>query len=71
MPELRVDVPTDDLTILDAYCMATGRSRVDLVRDLINKFAGEQLHIAKVLVRCAGVNPHDADSGRQTTPPGR
>ena len=66
MPELRVDVPADELTVLDAYCMATGRARVDLVRDLINKFASEQLHIASVIVRCAGDKPLGADNERQT-----
>jgi hypothetical protein len=70
MPELRVDIPADELQILDGYCMATGKSRLDLVRDLIKKFTDDQLHVAMMVCRVARINPLESERDRNTTPGG-
>ena len=40
MAELRLDVPVDDLAVLDAYVQADSkRSRASVVRELIRNFS--------------------------------
>lgn len=58
--ELRVDV-----SVLDGYCNATGRSRADVVRCILSDWSLARIHEAKVICRVAGVNPFDAEPGRK------
>lgn len=63
--ELRVELPAVDVSVLDGYCNATGRSRADVVRSILNDWSVARIHEAKVICRVAGVNPFDAEDGRK------
>ena len=63
--ELRLDVPKNDLAVLDGYCMATGRSRADVVSELLGKWSSDKSHEAIVVCRVAGINPTVSESERK------
>ena len=63
--ELRLDMPREDLAVLDGYCTATGRSRADVVRELLGKWSSDKAHEAMLICRVAGINPHEAEEGRK------
>lgn len=64
MPEIRFDVPADELQVLDGYCQATGKHRVDVLRELLSKWATDKLHESIVVCRMAHVNPLVMESER-------
>lgn len=63
--ELRLDLPKKDLAVLDGYCMATGRSRADVVRELLGKWPSDKSHEAIVVCRVDGINPTASESERK------
>lgn len=63
--ELRVEVPREELAVLDGYCSATGRDRSDLVRQVLREWSDKQLHIATIVVRVAGGNPPQSEGNRR------
>lgn len=63
--ELRVELPSVDVSVLDGCCNATGRSRADVVRCILSDWSLARIHEAKVICRVAGVNPFDAEPGRK------
>ena len=65
MPEVRVDVQPEELTVIDAYCMAHGIARVDLVKKLIRKFTNAEVHASKMILRSLHINPLVSDSDRR------
>lgn len=66
MPEIRLDVPSDDLAVLDGYCSATGANRTDVVRHLLSDWSEKKLHEATVILRVAGRNPPTSESERSS-----
>lgn len=62
--ELRVEVPRDELSVLDGYCSGTGRDRTDVLRMILREWSDKQLHVATVIVRVAGGNPSQSDKDR-------
>lgn len=62
--ELRVEVPKDEVAVLDGYCIGHGIDRTDVVRRLIREFSEKQLHVATVICRVAGVKPAPSDPDR-------
>lgn len=62
--ELRVEVPRDELSVLDGYCSATGRDRTDVLRQVLREWSEKQLHVATVIVRVAGGNPPQSERDR-------
>lgn len=63
--ELRLDVPRTDLAVLDGYCMASGRSRADVVRELLGRWSSDKSHEAMMICRVAGINPQSAEASRK------
>ena len=63
--ELRVELPSVDVSVLDGYCNATGRSRAEVVRGILCEWSLARVYEAKVICRVAGVNPFDAEPGRK------
>ena len=64
MAELRVEVPNDELAVLDGYCSATSESRTDVIRSLLAQWSNRKLHEATVILRVAGRTPTPSESGR-------
>lgn len=63
--ELRVEVDADELGVLDGYVQATGKSRTDVVRQLLREWSDKKLHEATLICRVAGVNPQSPDPCRK------
>lgn len=59
--ELRVNLPREDLFVLDGYCNGTGRSRADVIRELLKTWSDAKHNEAIMVCRVAGVNPMSVD----------
>ena len=65
MPEIRCEIPADELVILDGYIQAGGASdRTRVIRDLLAKWAKDQLHISTIVCRMARINPMASEADR-------
>lgn len=62
--EIRPMIPNDDLIVLDMYCTATGKSRQEVVRELILVWSIKKRHEATLICRGAGINPNTSDNRR-------
>lgn len=67
MAEIRVEVPNEELAVLDGYCSATSESRTDVIRELLADWSNRKLHEATVILRVAGRTPIGSESGRSLT----
>lgn len=54
---LRVELPAEEVSILDGYCQATGESRTSVIRQLLREWSNAKIHEATVILRMARVNP--------------
>lgn len=63
--ELRVELVPDELTVLDGYVNATGKSRTDVLRQMLAEWSAKKLHESIVVCRVAGINPFAPDSDRK------
>ena len=64
MTELRFEVAVDDVSVLDGYCSATGKSRTDIMRAILKDWSCAKLREATLICRVAGVNPTSPDPKR-------
>lgn len=64
MAEVRVEIPNDELAVLDGYCSATSESRTDVIRDLLADWSKRKFHEATVILRVAGANPVGSECDR-------
>ncbi len=64
MPEIRFEVPADEVAVLDGYCHATGKNRTDVIRGLLIDWSKSKLHEAIMICRVAGANPTAPDTDR-------
>lgn len=55
--ELRVELPADELAVLDGHCQATGSDRSKVLRQVLREWSEVKLHEAIVICRVAGRNP--------------
>jgi len=62
--ELRVEMPAEELTVLDGYCSATGQSRTTVMRRILLDWSDKKLHEAVLICRVAGVNPTAPEANR-------
>jgi len=62
--ELRVEVEKDELTVLDAYVNATGKSRAGVIRLLLKQWSEAKLHESILVCRVARINPTDPEPSR-------
>jgi hypothetical protein len=62
--EFRIEIPVDELAVLDGYCSATGKTRTGVIRSLLGIWAKDKAHEAMMICRVAGINPTSPDSSR-------
>lgn len=62
--ELRVELPREEISVLDGYCQATGQDRSKVVRRLLKEWSSQRAHEAILICRVAGINPAEAESPR-------
>jgi len=62
--ELRVEVPEEDLAILDGYVQASGASKASVIRMLLKKWSQERLHESIVICRMVRINPLEQEQSR-------
>ncbi len=65
--EIRFETDVSTLAVLDGYCSATGKSRTDVLRTLLDSWSRDRLHEATLICRVAGVNPMDPETRRSAT----
>jgi hypothetical protein len=63
--EVRFEMDKDTLAVLDGYCQATGKSRVDVMRSLLADWSEKKRHEAILICRVAGINPGEPESRRK------
>lgn len=62
--ELRLELPADEVAVLDGYTQATGKNRTQVVRDILKLWSEAKLHEATLILRVAGRNPGTSGSDR-------
>jgi Ribbon-helix-helix protein, copG family len=62
--ELRVELPAEEVAVLDGHCQATGRDRTHVVRQILREWSDAELHRAIVICRVAGRHPADPEPNR-------
>jgi len=67
MAEIRVEVPNEELAVLDGYCSATSANRTDILRGLLKEWSDRKFHEATIILRVAGRNPTVSESDRSAT----
>mgnify|MGYP000877430839 FL=1 len=65
MCEIRFELPASDVSVLDGYCSATGKSRTDIMRNILKDWSDAKLREATLICRVAGVNPAASEYGRK------
>jgi hypothetical protein len=64
MPEIRIEVPDDEVKVLDGYCSGTGKGRTDVIRSILRDWSAGKLHESIMVCRVAGVTPTVSESDR-------
>lgn len=67
MPEIRIEIPDDEVKVLDGYCSGSGKGRTDVLREILRNWSASELHRAIMICRVAGVTPTTSESGRSAT----
>ena len=62
--ELRVEVDSSEVAVLDGYCAATGKHRSEVIRFLLREWSAAKHYEATVILRVAGSNPTDPETAR-------
>lgn len=62
--EVRLELDEARVRVLDGYCSATGKTRTDVIRGLLQEWSSRKLHEATLICRVAGVNPAAPDHSR-------
>ena len=63
--EIRLEMPRDEIAVLDGFVNATGDSRAEVIRGILGEWSAKQRRIAISVCRTAGINPRDADTERK------
>jgi hypothetical protein len=63
--ELRVQLPPEEVSVLDGYCAGTGQDRTKVLRKILRDWSDAKLHEATLVLRVAGRNPKPPEDGRQ------
>lgn len=64
--ELRVELPREELAVIDGYWQATGQDRSKVVRAILREWSERKAHEATFICRTAGINPVAPEAGRKT-----
>lgn len=67
MPEIRFEANPETVTVLDAYCQATGTCRTAFINDILNQWAADKLRESIMVCRGVRINPLDLELDRQAT----
>ena len=59
-------MPSEELTVLDGHCQATGLDRTSVVRRVLREWSERKLHEAIIICRVAGCNPAVPERNRGT-----
>lgn len=62
--ELRVQLPADEVSVLDGYCQGTGQDRTKVIRKILREWSEAKLHEATLILRVAGRNPASPEVNR-------
>lgn len=62
--EIRFEVDASECSVLDGYCQATGKDRTRVIRELLEKWSAETLHVSTLVCRVARRNPFEPESPR-------
>ncbi|NVO06457.1 MAG: hypothetical protein HXX19_11250 [Rhodoferax sp.] len=62
--EIRMELPGHECAVLDGYVQATGKSRTQVMRDILRMWSDAKLHEATLILRVAGRNPGGPEAGR-------
>jgi hypothetical protein len=63
--EIRFEVEASECSVLDGYCQATGKDRTRVIRELLEKWSVETLHVSTLVCRVSGRNPFESESSRE------
>lgn len=63
--ELRVELPSEEVSVLDGYCQGTHQDRTKVVRQILREWSMAKLHEATLICRVAGVNPTSPEQERK------
>jgi len=55
--EVRFEIDSGDLAVIDGYCSGTGKCRTEVINFILSEWSSNQLHISTLVCRVAGVNP--------------
>jgi len=66
--EIRFELPRDELAVLDGFVQATGKSRGEVMRELLREWSDQKKHEAILICRTAGINPAGPEEGRHAPP---
>ena len=53
--EIRFELPRDELAVLDGFVQATGKSRGEVMRELLREWSDQKKHEAILICRTAGI----------------
>ena len=62
--EIRFKTQGERLSILDAYCQATGKCRTEVMVGLLEKWSADQVHVASMVLNVIRRNPSRVESIR-------
>ena len=57
MPELRLDISDELMAVIDGVAQASGKSRKEVVTEVMTPWAQQKILEAKIICRIAGINP--------------
>lgn len=63
--EIRLELPAGECSVMDGYSQATGKSRTQVLREILQRWSDAKKHEAILICRVAGINPVDTESNRQ------
>ena len=62
--EIRFKTSGEKLSVLDAYCQATGKHRTDIMVELLEKWSADQVHVSTMVLNVLKRNPSRVESHR-------
>ena len=66
--EIRFELHRDEVAVLDGFVQATGKSRGEVLRELLRDWSDQKRHEAILICRTAGINPAGSEDGRHVPP---
>ncbi len=52
--EIRLELPAVECAVLDGYTQATGKTRTQVMRDILRLWSDAKLHEAQIILRVVG-----------------